>query len=164
MTEQEWNEYKKKSRSWAIRMTFELLHSKAYQVLNYAPALKVLSWFHEKLRFEVDKKRRGKERYRIINDGEMKFPYREAGFRGLTPHRFRNALIKLHRVGFIDVKKAGSALKGDETIFLFSERWKKFGTPDFVEREFPRSVYWVNFGFGAKKGRHNKKLDVRIDN
>jgi hypothetical protein len=161
MTEGQWNEYKKRSRGWSIRMSFELLHSEAYKRLNYAPAIKVLNWFREKVKLEVNKGKRGKHRYQII-DGDISFTYREAVFRGLSPQQFSKALKELHKLGFIEIKKPGSALKGDWTQFAFSERWREFGTPNFKHLKFPQSVHWVNFGFGAKPKRHKKKLDMRI--
>jgi hypothetical protein len=156
MTEDQWNEYLRRSKTWAIRMGYDLLHSKAYRYLRYGPAIKVLNWFHEKIRIEVNKKKRGKERYRIVNDGDIDFTYREAIFRGLTAQKFSKALRELHQFGFIDIKKPGSALKGDFTVFAFSERWKAYGTPNFRRVEFPKSIHWVNFGFGAKR-KHAKK-------
>ena len=134
-------------------MGHDLLHSKAYRDLTYGPAIKVLNWFYEKIRVEVNKKKRGKDRYRIINDGDIDFTYREAIFRGLTPQKFSKALRELHQFGFIDIKKPGSALKGDFTVFAFSERWKAYGTSDFLSPESPKSVHWVNFGFGTKRKR-----------
>jgi hypothetical protein len=156
MTEDQWNDFIKRSKGWFVRMSFELLHSEAYKKLNYGPALKMLNWFYEKIRVEVNKKKRGKDRYRIINDGEIDFTYREAAFRGLTSQKFRKALKDLHGVGFIDIKKPGSALKGDFSVFAFSDRWKAYGTPNFRQVEFPKSIHWVNFGFGSKREKHKK--------
>jgi hypothetical protein len=110
----------------------------------------VLNWFHEKIKVEaINKKKRGKKRYRVI-DGEIDFTYREAAFRGLTSQKYSKALRELHKFGFIEVEKPGSALRGDWTFFKLSERWREFGTPNFRQVEFPKSVYWVNFGFGSK--------------
>jgi hypothetical protein len=151
-TIEDWDEYCKGSKAWAIRMTYEVLHSEAYRGLNYAPALKVLNWFYEKIRFEKNTNKRGKNRYKLIRDGEINFPYLEAGFRGLTNQKFRKALIELHRLGFIDVKKPGSAFKkGDVTIYTLSDRWKQYDPQNIKAIEFPRSVHWVNFGFGSKE-------------
>jgi hypothetical protein len=136
-------------------MGFELLHSKAYMALDYAPAVKVLSWFHEKIRVEVLKGKHGKRRYRLLNDGELEFTYKEAGFRELTHQQFRKALEALHEVGFIDVKRPGSAIKGDHTIFGLSNRWRTYETDDYKKIEFPKSVRYVNFGFG-RKGEEGK--------
>lgn len=155
MTEDQWIEYLKRSRTWCIRMDFELLHSKAYCDLKYGPAIKVLNWFHEKIRVKVNKKERGAKRYQVVNNGDIDFTYREAAFRGLTSHQFRNSLKELHRTGFIDIRRPGSALRGDYTIFSLSDRWKMYGTDDFVCPEFPKSVHWRNFGF-QPKGKKRK--------
>jgi hypothetical protein len=151
MTEDQWNEYLRRSKEWAIRVRYDLLHSKAYRNLTYGPAIKVLNWFHEKVKIEVNKKKRGKDRYRIVNDGDIDFTYREAMLRGLTAQKFSKALRELHQFGFIDINKPGSALKGDFTVFALSDRWKAYGTRDFLSHEFPKSVHWVNFGFGTKQ-------------
>ena len=150
MTEEQWREYVRRSRTWAIRVGFEMLHSEAYEKLDYTPALKVLNWFHEKVRVKKISGRKGKIHYEPVDDGLFCFPYREAGYRGLTPQQFSKALKELHRLGFIDVLKPGSALKGDQTKFSLSDRWKAYGTPEFKQTEYPRSVRWVNFGFKRK--------------
>lgn len=142
-------------------MSRDLLHSEAYKQLNNGPALKVLNWFHEKIRLKVDKKRRGKNRYIILNNGEFEFTYREAGFRGLTAKKFRKALKELYELGFIEIKKPGSALKGDFTVFTLSDRWKAYNTPDDRRSDLPKSIVWRNFGFGSNEKRR-KKLDVKI--
>ncbi len=160
MTEDQWNEYLRRSKGWSVRISFDLLHSPAYKKLNYGPAIKALNWFHEKIRLQVNKRKRGKDRYNVIN-GDISFTYREAKLRGLSSHQFSKALKELHRFGFIDIQKPGSALKGDWTKFSISDRWKKYAIPNFKNEQFPRSVHWVNFGFGAKKKRKN--LKVRID-
>lgn len=163
LTDEQWNQFLNRSKGWFIRMSFELLHSRAYRELNYGSALKVLNWFHEKIRFDVDKKKRGKNRYRITNDGEMDFTYREAELRGITKQKFSKALRELHALGFIDIKKPGSALRGDWTVFRFSDRWREYGTANFKNIEFSKSIHWVNFGFGAKRRRcTRKKLGMKI--
>ena len=156
MTEDQWADYVKKSQGWAIRMGHDLLHSKAYRKLTYGPAIKLFNWFHEKVKIEVNKKKRGKQRYKVIK-GDMKFEYTEAGFRGLSHQQFRKALSILHSLGFIDVRKPGSSLKGDYSVFTLSNRWREYETTDFVTVEFPRSPHYVNFGFGAEKKRLKDK-------
>lgn len=132
-----YEEYKLKSYKWNIRMQYGLLHSAAYRDLNYAPALKVLNWFHEKIQFKVHKHKRGANRYEKVNDGEISFTYREANIRGLSNQKYSKAIKLLHGKGFIDIKKPGSGLEGDYTIYLISQRWEKYGTPQFYEVGFP---------------------------
>jgi hypothetical protein len=150
-----WEEYKRRSRRWAIRIEYGLLHSESYKKLTYAPALKVLNWFHEKLKVDVDKKRRGGKRYKARYDSPISFPYSEAGCRGLSVQQFSKAIKKLHAHGFIDIKQPGSGLEGDYTKYNLSMRWEKLGTPEFEHVEFPYQKRDVkNFG---KKGHAKKK-------
>jgi hypothetical protein len=149
MTEADFEQYLHRSSGWAIRKGFDVLHSEAFKKINYAPALKVLDYFYEKIKVGINKGRRGKGRYKVMN-GDISFPYREAILRGLSSHQFRNALIELHNFGFIDVVKPGSALRGDYTVFSMSDRWRQYGKPNFENKDFPKSVHWRNFGFGRK--------------
>jgi hypothetical protein len=148
--EEKWADYVKRSKEWNISIPFEMLHSDAYKKLDYAPALKVLCWFHEKRQLRRIKGKRGKNRLQAVN-GDISFPYWEAILRGLTTKQYSRALKELHEVGFIDIKKPGSALRGDWTVYGLSDRWREYGTPNFKYLEFPKSVHWINFGFGAKK-------------
>lgn len=150
MTEDQWNDYLKRSRTWSIRIGHDLLHSKAYMSLKYGPSLKVLNWFHEKIRFKKITKKRGNERYQIINDGKFTFPYSEALLRGLTVNQFSRALKELYWFGFIEVKKFGSGMMEDPSIFTFSERWMDWGKPEFEGKEWPRCE---DYGF---RGRFKK--------
>lgn len=149
--EEKWADYVKRTKEWNTLIPMSLLHSEAYKKLDYAPALKVLNWFYEKRQSRRIKGKRGKDRFQVVNDGNISFPYREAILRGLTSQQFRKALKGLHGLGFIDIKKPGSALRGDWTIFGLSDRWKEYGTSNFKDSEFPKSVHWVNFGWLKKK-------------
>lgn len=147
MDEDQWSEYKQRSRAWAVRIGFILLHSDAYREMNYAPALKLLTWFHEKIRMRVNKGKRGKNRYEIINGQEIAFTYAEAKLRGLSSHQISKGLKELCEFGFIDIKQPGSALRGDWTKYSISDRWKNYGTPNFKKLDYRKSIKWRNFGF-----------------
>jgi len=149
MKEREWEEYKKRSRKWAIRMSYELLHSEAYRNLKYGPAVKCLNWFYEKVRFRVDRRKKGDKRYQPVDNGEISFTYEEALRRGVTNQQFSKSLKELHARGFIDIRKAGSGLMGDYTIYAISQRWKDFGMPQFEHAAFPKSNY-VGYRRGGK--------------
>lgn len=154
MTDEDWDEYKKKSHGWSIRMGFELLHSDAYRELNYAPAIKVLNWFYEKVKVEVNKGKRGKDRYRIVNDGLMSFCYDEAKFRGIEHRKFARALKELVHYGFIDIKRHGSGMKGDYSEFSLSERWRNWGISNFQVQEMPSTK-----ATGFRKERQTKGVN-----
>jgi hypothetical protein len=153
-----WEEYKRRSRRWSIRIEFGLLHSEAYKKLKYAPALKVLNWFYEKLKVDVDKRKRGSKRYKPRYDSSVSFPYSEATCRGLSVQQFSKAIKKLHAHGFINIEQPGSGLEGDYTKYNLSMRWEKFGAPEYEHIEFPYQRRDVK-NFGPKKHPARKKTN-----
>jgi hypothetical protein len=157
MTNDQWLDYCARSKHWNIRIGHDLLHSEAYKALSYAPGLKVLNFFFEKIKLEVIKRKRGKERFQFKNNGDISFTYREAEHRGLTHQQFRKALTELVRFGFIDVVLPGSALRGDYTKFAISERWRQYETKDFEEKKIQYSVHYRNFGFAMGKPGKKRK-------
>jgi len=157
MDAEQWEAYKIRSRTWAIRLGYDLLHSKAYRAMDYGPAIKLLNWFYEKVRLKVDKKKRGGKRFVLIDGEDISFSYAEGERRGLSHHQFSKALQELHRFGFIDQKRPGSRLKGDWTAYAISERWREFGIPSFKEIPWRKSVLWRNFGFGSQEKRSKKR-------
>jgi hypothetical protein len=147
MEREQWELQQKNHKYWAIRITFEVLASKAYLALNYGPALKILNWIYEKMPLEKVSGKKGKKRYRLKGDGGFSFTYKEAMWRGLSCIQFRKGLKKLYSHGFIDVSRPGSSLRGDFSEYLFSERWRLFGQPGFEYKEFPVSVHRITTGF-----------------
>jgi hypothetical protein len=143
-----WEDEQKRTRTFGIRIGFDLQHSEAYKSLKFWAALKVLNFFHERIRTERVKGRRGKDRWRLIDDGKFSFRYTDAILRGLTRGQYARALKELHSRGFFDFAHVGSGLAGDYSVFVLSNRWRQFGTKDFVEVEFPRGA---KFGFQGLK-------------
>lgn len=141
-------------------MGFDILHSIAYHDLNYAPSLKLLNWFHEKVRMRKIPGKRGVERYEPVNEGDIVFTYREGCFRGLSPQKFRKALKELHFKGFVDVKRPGSGLEGDTTIYRLSHRWQKYGTANFEKVGYPKSNFKLNSGFQEGNKEYLKRHDI----
>jgi hypothetical protein len=151
MKKEGWEEYKRRSRTWGVRVGYDLLHSEAFRNLRYAPAIKVLFWFHEKIRMrKIHGRKRGMQRYERINT-EITFTYNEARLRGLTDQQFSRALKELHARGFIDIVKPGSGLMGDNTVYALLERWRDFGTDKFKSVGFPKSNY-----YGYRRTKKNK--------
>jgi len=155
MRQEKWNEYLQRSKTWSIRMGYDLLHSKAYRDLKYGPAIKCLNWFYEKVKVKVDKHKRGKKRYQVIDGGQMYFTYEEARLRGLSQNQFSRALKELYKLGFIDVEHFGSGLHGDPSVFIWSKRWRDYGTPQFTNQEFPNSVA---YGYRGKQKKLPKSI------
>jgi hypothetical protein len=156
-----WKEQKKLAKErigWAISVRFYLLRSEAYQSLEYAHSAKVLTWFFEKRRVERGKtspyqtSRKGKQRW-IESKEPVKFTYDESRCRGLTNYKFSKALRELHAHGFIDVAKHGTGLQGDSSTYILSDRWERYGTPDFEKVDYPKSS---NYGY-RRNGIDDKK-------
>lgn len=73
---------------------------------------------------------------------ECEFTYTEAfKVHGIPRKSFSRGLHELHSLGFIDAISKGGEWQGNQwtsTTFRKSDRWRKFGTPEFVV------VAWVN--------------------
>jgi hypothetical protein len=121
----------------------ELISSPAFLTLT-GRAPQVLLIFFGKRRIEK-LKRPGPhgERFRVTNNGELVFSYRQARKTyGLSMRIFGRALDQLIAHGFIDVDKTGGGMQGDCSLYALSERWRTFGTADFVLRERVKGRRW----------------------
>ncbi len=114
----------------------QLIKSKAFEKLN-AIAIKVYLMFLMRRQMEKVKRKRGKTGGWIIkNNGKIVFTYNEAEKKGITRPRFSRALDSLVEYGFIDITHSGcGSVKGDTSKYAISERWKKYGTDSFIEKE-----------------------------
>ena len=155
-----WEDYKRRSKRWAIRVENELLHSEAYQSLRYAPTLKLLFWGFEKRQVHRTNKRKGK-RFEVV-DTPFSFTYEEGKRRGLTDKQFGRAVRELISLGFWDLEKQGSGLRGDYSLYRFSDRWRMYGQKDFQRQELPKRVAWGCFGF--PKMRQNQREKSAVEN
>lgn len=157
--EASWIQYKNRTRGWCIRVEIALLDSEAFKDLAYTPSVKVLMWFHEKVKVRKNKgKRKAKEKWSVINKGEISFTYEEAILRGLSRQQFSKALKDLYSHGFIDVERPGTGRKGDYTKYSMSERWRDFGKDTFEIKEFPRSLAWRSFGDFRRRPKSKKMV------
>lgn len=74
---------------------------------------------------------------------ESEFSYTEAQkLHGIARKSFARGLQELHALGLIDVVSKGGeweANKWTSTVFRKSDRWRKYGTPDFVATPWVQS-------------------------
>ena len=80
----------------------------------------------EKVKYGPDK---GK--HRETNTQELTFTYSQAKEYGLTQDMFLASLDSLIAKGFLDVVEYGGGLEHRKTIYGLSDRWRKYGKPDF---------------------------------
>ena len=103
-------------------------------------------------------KRSGKGKYFIENQNQIQFTYREAKEKyGISRSAFRSAIDELVRVGLIDIAKPGSGLQRDVTLYGISERWKLYGTPEFVVKERKKRTLQYGFSKGNTYGKNSGK-------
>lgn len=83
--------------------------------------------------------------WRIVNNGEIIFTYAEAeeDF-GIRAKRFTRAIDQLVARGFLDIAHRGGGLEGDASCYALSERWRMYGTVEFVPGERPKGRRWVS--------------------
>lgn len=146
-----------KNRSY-IFLEPSLIESPAYRMLSGKAAVTCLLRFHQKaFRKNMTKKKKGMKEMVITNQGQIVFTYSEAKELGLNSSRtFYKALHELiEEKGFIDMADRGNWYSGQPTKFSISERWKKFGTPDYksvnIERRLPD-------GIGFRKNHPKSKI------
>ena len=117
----------------SIWLESELFYSKAFHSLSRSAILTLMRCYQKR---KWEKSRKGKRVY--TNDGFL-FPYSEAkalGIAGATQHwKNINALIE---VGILDMIHQGGwyqkhEREKDYSIYQFSERWRQYGTPQFVK-------------------------------
>jgi hypothetical protein len=82
--------------------------------------------------------------FEFVNNGELRFGYAEAKHDfGISIPRFRRALAELVARGFLDVAHHGGGLEGDVSKYAISERWRRYGQPDFEAVTLPRGRGWT---------------------
>jgi hypothetical protein len=78
----------------------------------------------------------GKKKIVYSNDGFI-FPYSEAAFLKIGTTQFWKNIRKLVEMGFLDLVHQGGwyqkhEREKDYSVYKFSERWRKYDTPEFV--------------------------------
>lgn len=113
-----------------------LLDSAAFRDLRTSTAYVVLFRFLAKCQWEKVPARPGTRDkcWTIANNGRIQFSYAEAARIGIPSKKFTRAIDDLVRVGFLDIEHSGYGLRKDRTLYSVSDRWRAFGTDDFVLR------------------------------
>lgn len=102
--------------------------------------------------------RTGKESWSVSNNGAIVFTYAEAERKfGLTRARFSRALNQLIELGFINIAHHGGGLMGDCTLYSISDRWRHYGTDQFVFKSRPKDTRKLGFTEDNWEERTGKK-------
>jgi len=131
-----------KRKRWEIRrdilLPWDMLQSPAFRELSRS-GICVLLRFLQK-RTWIKNKRRRKGRIQFDGTG-LTFTYEEAkNFLQISGAQFSRELKNLVELGFLDVEHQGGCYGKDYSRYALSERWKTYGTPDFVKVEKKRAL------------------------
>lgn len=121
-----------------VYLEAELMHSQAFRELSRWSVLVYLRFLQKRVLVK-DKHKSRSSTYRIANNGEIIFTYREALKMGISERNFRNSLDQLQQVGFLDIVHYGKGGRsGESTLYWIDIRWKHFGTEHFKPPKKPR--------------------------
>jgi len=124
-----------------------------------ANAFRVLLAFYEKRRM-TRVKYGGRNHWEVANNGEIVFPYTDAQQRlGLAPASFTRAIDALVACGFIDIAEPGQPCARKPTQYAISDRWMKYGLPDFVAKERPKETRRYGFQRQSKRSRSPSRTE-----
>ncbi len=154
-------EQRYKARCWdRMFISRRVITSTAFLSLRTATACQVYLIFRGKCRLEKVQARPGSrdKTYVIANNGKIQFTYKEAFEKyGISAKRFTKAIDELVCVGLIDIAHSGFGLQKDVTLYAISDRWERFGTPEFEKAQRAKRTEKIGFRKGNKHGRYARQ-------
>ncbi|MEE9913537.1 MAG: hypothetical protein K4571_17630 [Deltaproteobacteria bacterium] len=153
------NKYKIKNKIW---IEPEMFYSEAFRDISKSgSAIVTLMRCLQKRKWETTKI--NKKRVTIFTDDGFTFPYAEAAGLGICKKtQFWKNILKLVEVGFLDMVHQGGWYRkyekvSDFSVYKYSERWRKYRTPEFVVVEKPK-VLPEHFHVRANIERQKSKV------
>jgi len=122
----------------AIRIEPDMFYSEAFNCLSKSAILTLMRCL-QKRKWDIVKVNRKKQT--VFRDEGFIFPYAEAtGLKIAGVTQYWKNLKKLVEVGFLDVVHQGGWYQKHErdkdySVYRYSERWRKYGTLDFMKTE-----------------------------
>jgi hypothetical protein len=132
--------------------SYELMSNEAFWKLT-GNEMRVLFVFHCKTQ-KVGKKDPQKRHLplgTIKNNGKLVFTYCEAKKFGIPKSTFTRCIDKLITLGFVDVAERGTGYSPN--TYSLSDRWQKFGSPDF---EKSHRIKYPQYAIGFNTRMKNK--------
>jgi len=150
--------------SKGIRIDKKVLNSEVFRSLSKTAMLIYLDFLQKRKMQKIKGSPRRSDGWIIINNGEIEYTYSEAEKRGISRSRFMRALDGLIGKGFIDVAHSGSGgMKGDKSKYAISERWREWGTDNFINKTRPRDTRGGR-GFGVYWKNQKANMGIKSDN
>jgi hypothetical protein len=130
---------RKKERKFRLKRKVwigpDMMESEVYRSLS-SKAMWVLQRFHQKRTWSDV--RVGGRKQTVYDNGGLSFTYSEANHFSISTAQFHRILKVLVAKGFIDVEHRGGGLGRDYSRYKLSERWRKWGTPEFENKTLER--------------------------
>jgi len=127
-----------------IRMTADIFYSNAFKKIKRSGSIIVtLMRCLQKRKWKFEGKSRNKKM--VYLDEGFIFPYAEAAFLDIGTTQHWKNINKLIEVGFLDVVHQGGWYQKHErdrdySVYKLSERWRKYGTPEFETSEKKKAL------------------------
>lgn len=135
----------------------DIINGKAFRSLQLMPSYRVLVRFYQKRVFTTTKIGKKKKKV-LVNNGRIVFTYSEAIDLNISKQQFLRARDELVEKGFIDIVHAGGGMEGDCSRYKISERYLKFGQPDFEYAERKKDTRGSKIESGRKMANAVKRL------
>ena len=124
--------------STVIVVEKELLRSRAYCSIKYVNSFRILFEFFCRRQFAKPTGRRDKHSKPImVNNGELVLTYKQVmDMFSCSQTTVSRCFTELVELGFLNVEMPSCGLHRQPTKWRLSDRWKRYGEPDFecVER------------------------------
>ena len=121
----------------------EILKSEAYRSLSGTAKTVYTDFLLRRRVKRLEAKKGRKKETVILNNGELEYTYAEAEKKHppILRSAFMRALDCLIGRGLLDVVHSGSGgRRGDKSLYAISERWKTWGTPEFIPASRPKDT------------------------
>jgi len=149
--------YSLKSKVW---IEPEMMESEVYRSLS-GKAMWVVQRFHQKMPWEERKVPGSSRKERIYLKDNLAFTYDEAIHFGISRSRFHTIIKELVAKGFIDIDYQGGCYGRDYSRYRLSDRWRRWGTPEFKKVTKKRVLQAGLDVQSRKKAKSNKGTENR---
>ena len=122
-----------------VRLEADILYSAAYrEIMTSGATITILMRCYQKRKWDTPKK--GNKQKPIYRNEPFILPYKEIkALCGVGNTQCWKIINRLVDVGFLDVEHQGGwyqkhERENDYSRYVLSDRWRKYGTPEFVEK------------------------------
>jgi len=142
---------KNRHPSTVVVLERALINAPPFRSLNGTAKNVLLDFLGKRVMVKHRRHPKRTPQWRIENNGEITYTYAEAENKGIARPLFAQALDQLIHYGFIDIVETGAGICKGPTLYAISDRWRQWGTDQFVVKQRPKRKRW-NRRIGFQKG------------